>query len=576
MSRVIYTNENDCQDCYKCVRKCPVKSISMIDNHASIDEERCIMCGTCIAVCPTGAQKYRNDEVKVKTVLQSHQKVVMAVAPAFAGELDFSPSVLIEIAKQLGFYGVSETALGAQIVTYFQRKLLAELDTPTFSTACPTFVQLVMKYYPDLKKNLSPLLSPLLSQCVMLKKIYGDDVSIVFVGPCLAKKVESDIHPELLDAALTFDEFRSMIKSAGLDIEQIKSADRGSNTFIPIHSNGGALYPLDGGMVETIKDLMPSSVADTDFFHYAGTKIIRPMLEEEDFQDNGNIFCEFLACDGGCINGSGVFDKKPILTKKLKISKYFKSLESYSESEFIERYAPESVMTEYEFCPPVELQEFTEEEKKTIWHKLDKFTKADFIDCGACGYDTCDKFAVACLENRAELEMCATSMKKKAQTKVQSFMKATPLAFCVVDSKMNIVECNAKFVELSVDIDINVTDKMIQQVIGGNIEKFFPVSNLLEQSLKNSSKESTLIHKDTRIFNVMAFPFENNRLVGMIVQDITKPSMKRDVVVSKSQEVIKNNLLTVQKIAFLLGETAAETEITLNEIIDAYKTSEDK
>ena len=63
---------------------------------------------------------------------------------------------------------------------------------------------------------------------------------------------------------------------------------------------------------------------------------------------------------------------------------------------------------------------------------------------------------------------------------------------------------------------------------------------------------------------------------GLIIEDITKPSMKRDDIISKAQEVIKSNLLNVQKIAFLLGETASETEITLNEIVSAYKMNEEK
>ena len=212
MQSVVYTNKNDCQDCYKCVRNCPVDSISMIDNSASIDEERCIMCGTCIEVCPTGAQHYRNDEDRVKELLLSGKKVILSLAPSFPGEFSQTPETLIKHLKGAGFFGVSETALGAQIVTWFQRNLLSHQNGAIFSTACPTFVHLVMKYYPNLSKNLSPLLSPLLSHCVMLRKIYGENISIVFAGPCIAKKSESDNHPELLDAAITGSSHKFEIK----------------------------------------------------------------------------------------------------------------------------------------------------------------------------------------------------------------------------------------------------------------------------------------------------------------------------------------------------------------------------
>ena len=38
----VYTLFNECQDCYKCVRRCPVKSIRVQDGHACILSEKCI------------------------------------------------------------------------------------------------------------------------------------------------------------------------------------------------------------------------------------------------------------------------------------------------------------------------------------------------------------------------------------------------------------------------------------------------------------------------------------------------------------------------------------------------------
>ncbi|MCK5834579.1 MAG: 4Fe-4S binding protein [Lentisphaeria bacterium] len=575
--QVVYTNENDCQDCYKCVRRCPVKAINMIDNHASIDDDRCIMCGCCIRVCPVGAQKYRNDEHRVKKLLMSGQKVILAVAPAFVGELDYGHEQLIVAAKKLGFYGVSETALGAQIVTHFQKQITEKADKPVLSTACPTFVQFILKYFPQWKDNLSPLLSPLLSQCVMLKNLYGKDTAIVFLGPCLGKKQESDTHPELLDVSITFDEFEELLVTENIQIETVSPGE--THRFIPIQSNGGALYPLDGGMVETMTDLEPSSVSNTSFFHYAGTKMIKSILETEDFNQSQKIFCEFLACEGGCINGSGVFDQQNIFTKRIKIGSYFKSLKSYPESYFINNYVKmptENFQKEYDFCNPVKTEVFLDKDKKQIWEKLGKFTKSDFIDCGACGYDTCDKFATACLEERAELEMCATSMKKHAHDKVRAFMKETPLALCVVDSHYKIVECNFKFIDLSIDVEIDITEDLVERIKGSHITKFFPLEEIVGCVFRSSERRTSIVHKEGKVYDISAFPFENSALTGLIIQDITKPSMKRDIVIEKAQKVIKNHLLSVQKIAFLLGETAAESEITLNEIISAYSVKEDK
>ena len=567
---VIYTYKNDCQDCYKCVRNCPVEAISMKDNSACIDDSRCISCGKCVHVCPAGAQRYRNDEDKVKQLLASDKKVILALAPAFAAELSGTAGELVERFKQMGFYGVSETALGAQLVTYFQRQMLSKNDDVVFSTACPTFVMLLTKYYSHLKPKLSILFSPLLAQCVMLRKLYGSDIAIVFAGPCIAKKNESDWHPELLDAAITFDELKSIMKYLDIKVNN-ENTERRNPEFIPVQSNAGAIYPLDGGMIETMKKLNPASVTDTDFFNYSGVKGIQDVLEHEEFDKYQNLFCEFLACEGGCINGSALFDECSTLSRKNKISKYYKTLPKYSEEEFIKKYAPRSIQTEYNRNKAVTRKTYSKAEKEVIWTQLGKKTSADFLDCGGCGYETCDKFAVACLDHRAELEMCITSVKKQAQNKIKSFMRETPLGMCVVNEQCNIIECNYKFIEIALDMEIEVTEDMARDVIGGRIDNFFKLSELIKRVTVSKQRKTKILHSGQRVFDIMLFPFDDNHLTGIIIQDITKPSMKRDTVVDKAQEVIKNNLLTVQKIAFLLGETAAETEITLNEIINAYQ-----
>ena len=52
ISSPVYTTENECQDCYKCVRHCPVKAIRIVDGKASVIPEACVACGECVKVCP--------------------------------------------------------------------------------------------------------------------------------------------------------------------------------------------------------------------------------------------------------------------------------------------------------------------------------------------------------------------------------------------------------------------------------------------------------------------------------------------------------------------------------------------
>ena len=83
---VIYTEKINCQDCYKCIKVCPVKSIKVEDFSASVIEDTCIYCGKCINACPVGAKKYRNDTDLIKEWAHNNQKMIACIAPSFLSD----------------------------------------------------------------------------------------------------------------------------------------------------------------------------------------------------------------------------------------------------------------------------------------------------------------------------------------------------------------------------------------------------------------------------------------------------------------------------------------------------------
>ena len=46
----VFTEITECQDCYKCLRNCPAKAIRVENGRAAVIPERCVACGTCVAV----------------------------------------------------------------------------------------------------------------------------------------------------------------------------------------------------------------------------------------------------------------------------------------------------------------------------------------------------------------------------------------------------------------------------------------------------------------------------------------------------------------------------------------------
>ena len=62
------------------------------------------------------------------------------------------------------------------------------------------------------------------------------------------------------------------------------------------------------------------------------------------------------------------------------------------------------------------------------------------------------------------------------------------------------------------------------------------------------------------------FAVDPGRLVGAVLTDISAPAGRRAEVAQRARAVIEKNLETVQRIAYLLGENAAETEGLLTDL----------
>ena len=125
---------------------------------------------------------------------------------------------MIAALRRLGFAGVSETALGAQQVSaHVAQSLREQPGQVLISSACPSVVAFIQKHRPHLAEAVSGLLSPLLAHCLLLRHHFGKGIAVAFIGPCIAKKVEADDNPELLDVALTFEDLRLWLAAERID-----------------------------------------------------------------------------------------------------------------------------------------------------------------------------------------------------------------------------------------------------------------------------------------------------------------------------------------------------------------------
>ncbi len=564
----IYTEETECQDCYKCVRYCPVKAIKVVNGSAKIIPELCIHCGTCVDICPAGAKKIRNDLHLAKNVLKQKEKTIVSLAPSYVSHFaDLSAEQLISSIKKLGFFGVSETAIGAEIVSSGCAEILINSDSGVFiSSACPVVNRFIYKYYPEYKEQITKVVSPVQAHSKFLREKYGDSIGIVFISPCIAKKDEVKSDKNYMDVSITFEDLEKWFAEESIDIFNINP--NVDDRFIPHEAEEGTLYPIESGMIEGIKS--NRKLDDVTFLSLSGITNMGTILAGLDKYSNRKIFLELLSCEGGCINGPRINKDLGIGRRAIDVklsARYPKSNEA--------RKLSFDISTDFEIEQKIN-RTFTDREINETLKSIGKYRFMDELNCGGCGYDNCRNFAVAMLDGRAESNMCVSYMRKLAMNKANALIRKIPAGVVIVNEKLRIIECNKHFVKIAGE-----SAEIVHQVNPGLenalLERIIPFSNYFANMLNSKEDELTkTIRIDNRILKLSLFTIEKKRIIGAIVQDITNPYVQRDHVINKAREVIHKNLNTVQQIAFLLGENASESEILLEQIIDSFSPENDE
>ena len=562
----VYTLQNECHYCYKCVRLCPVKAIRIEDGSASVISENCIACGNCAKICPQSAKKIRDDRDIVTELLDNDEKVIISIAPSWLGYFDYTNQELINVLKQLGFYGVSETALGAEEVSIATKNSIATKPHGLYiSSACPAIVMYTQIYMPKFSKNIVSLASPALTHAQMLLKKY-DDVKVVFVGPCTAKKIEADEHPDLITASLTFEEIESLIQQKNIipqDEEVIEHC-----AFIPEQAHEGCIYPLTGGMNETMK--MSENENDVQLLSISSINAYKNALENFTEDDlHKTVFLEALCCEGGCING-------PVMKKKCStISIMSKIMENTPVRETVPEQCETVLELDYEAATMVE-EHFYPEEIVESMAQIGKYNIEDELNCGSCGYDNCRGLAKALLSHKAEPSMCISYMHKIAMKKAGAMFKHMPSGVVMVNSDLKIIEANESFVKMFAYDLFDFFSTQEVGITGASIDKMLPCGHFFKKTLLSGQdihREHYAIEK--RLYDITVFIVEPNLIAGAVITDVTKSELKRDQIAKRAQDVINKNITTVQNIACLLGEHMVDTETLLSSIAEGFERDDD-
>lgn len=403
---LVSTIKERCRVCYTCVRECPAKAIKIINGQADVITDRCIGCGNCIKVCSQNAKIFRREIDKVEELLQSKNKVAAIVAPSFPAEFNeiFNHRLFVSMIRAIGFDLVAEVAFGADLVAGRYKKIFENSKAvPVITSDCPAIVRYIELYHPDLIDTLAHIVSPMLAMTRVMREKYGQDLKVVFIGPCIAKKDETDE----IDAALTFRELREIIAHKKLSTAGITPTD-----FDPPFGGKGAIFPVSRGLLNTVE--VKEDLFERNIIIAEGRSNFQDAIKEF---ENGYIsheHLELLCCDG-CIMGPGM-SPYPFFSSSSRRYRKRANVSDYVLHK-LENLDLEQWQKDIDYFGKIDLyRSFTNRDKrvsrpdedliKKVLNKMGKFEPQDNLDCGACGYDSCEDHAIAIIRGLAEHEMC--------------------------------------------------------------------------------------------------------------------------------------------------------------------------
>ena len=543
--------KSNCKNCYKCIRHCPVKSSRFTGNQAYIVGKECILCGQCFVVCPQNAKQIVDETEKVNVLIQSGAPVIVSLAPSFAANYEgVGIGAMRTALKQLGFFDVEETAIGATIVKReYDRLVNSNSRDIIISSSCHSINLLIQKYFPDYLPYLADVLSPMQAHCKDIKKRYPN-AKTVFIGPCVAKKDEAQLYEGIVDAVLTFDELTAWLNEKHIELKKEEDSDEYSRA---------RLFPTTGGILKTM-------AAENPNYTYMAIDGVENCIAALRDIESGNVhkcFIEMSACVGSCIGG-------PVMEKyhRSPVKDYSRIIRFAGREDFVVKQ-PGDTEVRKTFTPiECATRMPTDEELTEIMHRMGKVKPSDELNCGSCGYNTCRDKAIAIFNGKAEIEMCLPYLKDKAESFSDTMVRNTPNGLIVLNEKLEVQQINAAALKL-----MNL--RSASDILGDQVVRIMDPADfdeVLSSGRNIHNKRIYLAEYEKYVEETIVYDREYHLLV-CIMRDVTSEEnakAERERLGRQTAEiadrVVEKQMCIVQQIASLLGETAAETKIALTKL----------
>lgn len=343
--------------------------------------------GACVPACPHDAIDVVGDVAGVRRLAASGDAVLILSVETAVWFYPVAPEQVVNAAYELGFRAVHHGVLGDELVAEEYRRLM---DDPGWGTmirsTCPVLVEKVRREYPELVPYLAPVKTPLEAEAAYLREVYGPDTPLVYVGVCMAEAART------VDAAVTHEELARLFDAAGVVPEEQP------RHFTRIPGERRRHLSTSGGM--PLQVLLEQRQASQRFRKFRGLQHLDRLARAVAVDRIDLGFVDILPCEG-CLD-------HPLMGPPNEL--------------FWRRRVAEQTEPPRSPLPVVDPEVRVKVARSFTFHRNGDRPPAEEVDavvrqigtapnglpwnCGACGYATCAKFAVAYLRERATFHQC--------------------------------------------------------------------------------------------------------------------------------------------------------------------------
>ena len=431
LAPIIGIDEEKCVNCHACITACPVKYCNDgSDDHVTIDSNMCIGCGSCLNACTHDARYYIDDFDLCMNNIGSGEKMVAIVAPSIAANFPDKYLNLNGWLHSLGIEAIFDVSFGAELTikSYIEYIMTTEPEL-IIAQPCPVIVSFIELYYPELRKYLAPVDSPMLHTMKMIRKYYSqyDGCKIVAISPCLAKKREF-IATGYGDYNVGYQSLANYFTENNIDLDEFEKRDYDNPP-----AERAVLFSSPGGLLRTAERWMPGIREKTrkiEGIHtiYEYLKTLPEMLEKK----MSPLLIDCLNCEMGCNAGPLTIakdlppdeieywvEKRNTEMKNVYLEKCSGNQEITKEKveATIEAYWKEKIYARkyHDLSENTKIDIPTSEELNVIFKQMRKNTEEDIYNCTACGYFSCEGMATAIFNGKNRPENCHFYLAKETE-----------------------------------------------------------------------------------------------------------------------------------------------------------------